>query len=79
MCAVAGQQFKMSEGGEMARVEAQLADGLSDIRFTDTNRVPFPFQKKVLSFFFHFISPRIFFFFLLDSKFINSNSLCPLL
>jgi hypothetical protein len=24
-----------------------LLDGFSDIRFTDTNRVPFPFQKLV--------------------------------
>jgi hypothetical protein len=31
----------------MEKIEKELADGLSDIRFTDTNRVPFPFQKKV--------------------------------
>ena len=29
--------------------DSMLSDGLSDIRFTDTNRVPFPFQKKMQS------------------------------
>jgi glutamate-1-semialdehyde 2,1-aminomutase len=42
-----GERFKMKAGGDMERIEAELADGLSDIRFTDTNRVPFPFQKQV--------------------------------
>jgi len=37
--------FEMGAQGKA--MEAKMADGLSDIRFTDTNRVPFPFQKIV--------------------------------
>jgi len=44
-----GKKFKLEPGGKMEAIEQELADGLSDIRFTDTNRVPFPFQKKVRS------------------------------
>lgn len=39
---------KQFEIGPVAQeMESSFADGLSDIRFTDTNRVPFPFQKMV--------------------------------
>ena len=38
-------QFELGKTGK--EMEAKIADGLSDIRFTDTNRVPFPFQTMV--------------------------------
>lgn len=41
------KEFELGATGKI--MEASLADGLSDIRFTDTNRVPFPFQRKVRS------------------------------
>jgi len=41
------ERFSFKAGGNMERLTVELADGLSDIRFTDTNRVPFPFQKVV--------------------------------
>jgi len=40
-------RFSLTPGGKMEAVEKDLADGLSDIRFTDTNRVPFQFQTVV--------------------------------
>lgn len=40
-------EFKMGPNAQAE--EAKLRDGFSDIRFTDTNRVPFPFQKIVQS------------------------------
>ena len=45
--AALGKTFSFKAGGRMEAVTEALADGLSDIRFTDTNRVPFPFQKVV--------------------------------
>jgi glutamate-1-semialdehyde 2,1-aminomutase len=33
--------------GKSSEASTTLLDGLSDLRFTDTNRVPFPFQKVV--------------------------------
>jgi glutamate-1-semialdehyde 2,1-aminomutase len=41
------RDFQLGKVGIEA--DSMLSDGLSDIRFTDTNRVPFPFQKKMQS------------------------------
>lgn len=37
----------LSSGKEAIELNAAIKEGLSDIRFTDTNRVPFPFQAVV--------------------------------
>jgi glutamate-1-semialdehyde 2,1-aminomutase len=39
----------LSSGKEATDLNAAIKEGLSDIRFTDTNRVPFPFQAVVRS------------------------------
>jgi glutamate-1-semialdehyde 2,1-aminomutase len=40
---------RLSSGKEAQELNAAIKEGLSDIRFTDTNRVPFPFQAVVRS------------------------------
>jgi len=38
---------KLGADSESVKLNAAIKEGLSDIRFTDTNRVPFPFQHVV--------------------------------
>lgn len=47
MAALTAQFSELSGGAEAAALNAAIKEGLSDIRFTDTNRVPFPFQAVV--------------------------------
>ena len=47
MAMLTAQFDKLSAGKESAELNAAIKEGLSDIRFTDTNRVPFPFQAVV--------------------------------